>query len=252
LLFPLVGLPFHEGRIVHLLVGDASEGDLDGPVGHIIEESPVVGDQNDGPAVVAEEILEPLDRLDIEVVGGLVEEENVGFTQEEFGQFDAHAPSAAEFRRIPAEVAPLESQSGEGLFQFRLVVVATQDAVVFFFIVDALEEAEVIGAVIVGTVGDLVVEIVDLPFEPEQGFEGQAGFFPHIPGVGDVHHLREVADGQLLGHGDLSGGRLVDAGDDFQEGGLAGAVLAGKANAVTGIDQKTDLPEKLKTPEMEC
>ena len=48
------------------------------PLGHVVEEVAVVRDGEHRALVLVEELLEPQDRLGIEVVGGLVEEQQVG------------------------------------------------------------------------------------------------------------------------------------------------------------------------------
>ena len=53
------------------------------PACHMIEEVTVVGDGDDGALVLLQVAFQPLDALGIEVVGGLVEEQNVRLLQEE-------------------------------------------------------------------------------------------------------------------------------------------------------------------------
>ena len=48
------------------------------PASHMVEEVTVVGDGDDGAFVLLQVALQPLDALGIEVVGGLVEEQDVG------------------------------------------------------------------------------------------------------------------------------------------------------------------------------
>jgi hypothetical protein len=66
-------------------------GDL---VDHRVEEVAVVGDQHQGAAVVAEPLLEPDHRVEVEVVGGLVEQQQVGAAHQRLGQVEAHPPAA--------------------------------------------------------------------------------------------------------------------------------------------------------------
>ena len=53
-----------------------------------------MADEHHGFGFCDEEIFEPLDRLDVEVVGGFVKQEYVGAGEENLGEFDAHAPPA--------------------------------------------------------------------------------------------------------------------------------------------------------------
>ena len=46
----------------------------------------VVGDADERAVVVLEEVLEPVDGVEIEVVGGLVEEQGLGLAEESLGE----------------------------------------------------------------------------------------------------------------------------------------------------------------------
>ena len=52
--------------------------DLQDAGGHAAEKRPVVGDEHERSPPAAQELLQPFDGLDVEVVGGLVEQEQVG------------------------------------------------------------------------------------------------------------------------------------------------------------------------------
>ena len=70
--------------------------ELEDPLGDVVEEVAVVGDRDDGAGVVLQEPLEPLDALGIEVVGRLVEQQQVGPRQQQAAQRDAAALAARE------------------------------------------------------------------------------------------------------------------------------------------------------------
>ena len=55
----------------------------------MVQEVAIVGDGDDRPRVLLEEALEPIDRFGVEVVGWLVEQEQVGVAEEEAGERDA-------------------------------------------------------------------------------------------------------------------------------------------------------------------
>ena len=52
--------------------------ELEDPAGDVVEEVAIVRDGDDGAGVVLEEPLEPGDRLGVEMVGRLVEQQQVG------------------------------------------------------------------------------------------------------------------------------------------------------------------------------
>ena len=77
-----VGLPLDDelGEAADVL-GGRLVAHLDDPVGHPVDEVPVVADEEDGAPVVHQVLLEPPHGVDVEVVGGLVQEEDVGVAQ---------------------------------------------------------------------------------------------------------------------------------------------------------------------------
>ena len=64
---------FDEPAVVDVVVVNTPEGDLYGAVADIIDESAVVTDHQYRTRTGFEEVFEPLDRLDIQMVGRLVE-----------------------------------------------------------------------------------------------------------------------------------------------------------------------------------
>ena len=52
------------------------------PPGDVVQEVAVVGDRDDCARVVLEVLLQPRDRFGVEVVGGLVQEQQIGSAQQ--------------------------------------------------------------------------------------------------------------------------------------------------------------------------
>ena len=73
--------------------------ELEDPAGDVVEEVAVVGDGDDGALVLLEEALEPRDRLGVEVVRRLVEQQQVGRGEQQPAERDAPALAAGERRR---------------------------------------------------------------------------------------------------------------------------------------------------------
>ena len=69
--------------VVYLIVVEATHGDLEGTRSDVVDEGAVVADDDDRLPRLDEEVLEPLDRLDVEVVRRLVEDEEVCGAKEE-------------------------------------------------------------------------------------------------------------------------------------------------------------------------
>src|SRR6266568_1603539 len=77
------------GRIIALVGNAAAAIELEDPAGDVVEEIAVVGDDQDRARIALEMALEPGDRLGVEVVGGLVEQQQVGRFEQEPAQRDA-------------------------------------------------------------------------------------------------------------------------------------------------------------------
>jgi hypothetical protein len=161
-----------------------------------------VRDHDAGEGGLVEQGFKPGDAGEVEVVGGLVEEKNVGVGDDGLGDGEALAPAAGEEGGFGREGG--EADAAGGLAQATF-------AVSFWD----------------GGGG-------------EGGFEdladGEAG------GVGGL--LADVGDAGALAGGEVAGVGLLLAGEDGEEGGLAGAVGANEADAVGVGDGEGDVFEE--------
>ena len=81
LLQPLLLL--HEpGRIVALIGYALAAIELEDPAGDVVQEVAVVGDDQDRARIVAQVAFQPVHRLGVEVVGRLVEQQQLGLLQQ--------------------------------------------------------------------------------------------------------------------------------------------------------------------------
>ncbi len=56
------------------------------------------------------------------MVGGLVEQQQVGVGEQQFGKFDTHSPAAGEFQCRAVEITACEAESEQCLLHFRLMI----------------------------------------------------------------------------------------------------------------------------------
>ena len=221
-------------------VGDAGD---DG-----IEEEAIVRDEDDGMRVGVQVLLEPVARLEVEVVGRFVEEQQVRLLQQQLGERDAHLPAAREGFGLALEVAAREAealQDGRGL---QLDRIAVTEAEAILEVAVAAEHRSVfrLGD---GRVAQAVLEDVHLRLHREQIGEGAARFFEHrLAGVVEAV-LRQVADRQRRRLEDRAGVRLVEAGHHLQQRGLAGAVGSAEADALAHRDLPRHMVEQDATAE---
>jgi hypothetical protein len=80
---------------------------------HRLEEPAVVRDEDHGRVDRLQQLLEPLDRLDVEVVRRLVEQQQVGLRRERAGERRARQLAAREGRERPVEVVVGEAEAAD-------------------------------------------------------------------------------------------------------------------------------------------
>ena len=90
------------------------------PLRHVVQEVPVVGDREDGAGVAGEELLQPLHALGVEVVGRLVQQQQVGLAQQQLAQRDPAALPSGE--RAHLGVRRRAPQRVHRLFELRVEV----------------------------------------------------------------------------------------------------------------------------------
>ena len=87
-------------RVVALERQPATVVQLQDPLGDVVEEVPIVGDRDDRARVLLQEPLQPVHGLGIEVVRGLVEQEQVRVLQEQPGERHAALLAAGQRRDV--------------------------------------------------------------------------------------------------------------------------------------------------------
>ncbi len=102
-----------EGVVVAVVEMEALPCDFDDAADEGVEEFAVVRDHEDRAGVGFEVFLEPEEGFEVEVVGGFVEEEEVGLLDEEAGEVGAHDPAAGEGAGGAVEVGVAEGEAFE-------------------------------------------------------------------------------------------------------------------------------------------
>ena len=199
-----------EAEFAAVKVGDG----LDGAV----EQAAVMADDEAGTGEAGEPGFEPEGGFEVEVVGRLVEQQEVGGGEQGGGEGDAHAPAAGVavdraglLRRVKAE----PGQDGRGPGGGGVGLDGAEALV-------DLRQAGGGGAVLLGEEGGALG--VGLQHRVEQGLRPGWRLLPHLreAGAGAEPDLAAV-DGKL-------------AGDGLQQRALAGAVAPDQADAAAGVD----------------
>ena len=198
LLFATFLAVLHELVIRQLVVVYSSARNLNCPVCYCVQECAVVTYKQHRVATACKELLEPLDTLNVEVVGRLVEQQYVRVLQQQFGKLYAHAPSAAELACGAFEVFASESETLQGAFNLCLIVAATHHCILFVEMSVVLYKFVVALALVVGALCKFVVHL----FEPCLHFvymcESEFCLFIYSASVNVMHHLWQVTDCKLF------------------------------------------------------
>src|SRR4051794_39606305 len=108
------------GGVVALVRVEPTAVHLRDPLRDVVEEVPIVGDGEHGAVVLRQVLLEPEHALGVEVVGGLVEQQQVRLLQQQPGQGDAALLATGQVR--DRGVARRGAQRLHGLLELRVQV----------------------------------------------------------------------------------------------------------------------------------
>ena len=109
--FHLLGAHVLELAVVAAVPHQLGRVDVQRDVGHRVEKLPVVADHQHRALELLEPGFEPDQRVQVQVVGRLVEQQQVGRTHQRAGQLQPHAPAAGEAVHRVVEFGRLESQT---------------------------------------------------------------------------------------------------------------------------------------------
>jgi len=214
----------------------------DGAGGEAVHHGAVVGDEDDGAFVAVEVGLHEALGVDVEVVGGFVEEEDLGLGEEELGHGDAHLPAAGEFAAVTVEVFVFEAKSAEDGLDFWAHaggVVTIEEELELTDFVEKVGEGGGAGVEVLELGGVAVDVFLDLFGFGESGF----GFFVEGDAFDVDAFLGEVADAVVLWFADFAAVWLKGAADALHEGGLASAIMAGEGDALLVSDGEGEVFE---------
>jgi hypothetical protein len=222
------------GRVVALPRDARAAVELEDPAGHVVEEVAVVGDGHHRARVLLQGPFQPRHRLGVEVVGGLVEEQEVGPGEEEPAQGDPAALGAREGGDVG--VGGREAQGVHGDLEGAVEVPCPRRVDLVLEVALLGQELVEVGVRVAHGVADVVV-----PVE-----EGLGGGHPllhvaeHVLGRVERRFLAEVADGEAGGEAGLAGVPVVLARHDPQQARLARPIRADHTDLGPGVHGDVD------------
>ena len=187
----------HKFVVRHLVIVNASAGNLYRAGGDGVQKRAVVADKHHCIAAARKELLEPLYTFNIKVVGGLVEQKDIGVTQQQFGKLYSHAPATAELARGARKVAAFEAQSLQGTLNFGLVVATAHHSILLVKMGVFLYKLMVAFALVVGARGKLVVHAVQTLLHFVNVLESLLGLLKNRASVCVSHHLRQITNSNV-------------------------------------------------------
>ena len=97
------------------VVVDATHGYFDGSCCNVVNEFSVVADDNYCFRTVDDEVFEPADRFNVEMIGWLIEQQYVWRFQEQFCQLNPHSPSSRKLACRAVEIRAFETETEQRL-----------------------------------------------------------------------------------------------------------------------------------------
>ena len=207
--------------------------ELEDPARDVVEEVAIVGDGDDGALVVLEVPLEPADRLGVEVVGRLVEQQQVGRAQQQPAERHAAALAARQLGYVCVRRGQTERIHGG--VELRVQVPGVGG-------VDALLDARELVRGLVGVVGGELVEAVEQRTGLRHAVLDVAA---HVLALVELGLLLEQPDGGAGSELRLAAELGVAPGHDPQQRRLAGAVEAQDADLRAGHEGQRDVLQDL-------
>jgi len=200
-----------------------------------------VGDDQHGAGEVTQRLFQPRDAFGVQVVGRLVEQQDVGLFQQQPAQ--RHAPALAArkvgHRAVRRRAAQRVERDLDLAVEFPAVLV------VDLLLKLCLFGEQRVHLLVVHRLGEQVGDFVEPLDGVVQRAEGDADVFRHGLGRVQLRFLRQIADAHAFGGPGLATVVGLDPGHDLQQCGFARAVDAEHADLHAGQERERDALEHL-------
>jgi hypothetical protein len=229
-LLPLDLLLLRVGRVVAGVGPGAAARQFHDLLHHLVEEVAVVADDQRGARVAPQVVLKPLARGPVDVVGGFVQQQQVRLQHQNLHEGQAGALPAGQHRHLLLPRRLGKPEAGQNVPRAVLALIAGEVLKAMVQFVVAME-------------GVLVVQVRRLQrghLRPHR-LQFGAGALRRLQdgaGVADQGLLREQRDPRVRLQRHAAGIRLLLAGDEAQEGGLAGPVRPHQAHLAARGDEE--------------
>ncbi len=232
LLQPLL-LLHQPGRIIALVGNALAAVEFEDPPGDIVEEVAVVGHDQDRAGIVAQMAFQPRHRFGVEMVGRLVQQQQLRLIEQQLAQRNAAALAARKLGHIG-----IVGRAAQRVHRLVDLAVEIPEARGLDLV---LQFGHLVGGLFRIVHRQFVIAIEDRLLLGDALHDVLA----HRLGRIEVGLLLEIADAGALGDPGLAIILLVEAGHDLEQRRLAGAVDAEYADLGVGVERQMDVIEHL-------
>ena len=174
------------------------------------------------------------------MIGGLVEQQQVGFFEQQLGQRDAHLPAAGKFLGALVPLLVRKAEAGQHGSHLRFDGVAVARAEFAIQLMEAVGHLRILRARGI-QLAHLVRELFHLHFHLLQRSENRHAFGEDAAAGEREAVLRQVAGADAARDAELAVVERLHAGQHFEQRGFAAAVRAHQAGAVLGRDHPVEI-----------
>ena len=171
-----------------------------------------MGDEYHRAPVAEEVVLEPLDGLDVEVVGRLVQQEDIGLGQQDLGKLHAHVPALREGAALPSELALLETEAHQGLLGQHGGRLGLGHGQLVVELVEFLYQPVIGRGLVVCPLAQFAADLLHPLTHGEMVGEDGHGGLDDRGVLGVTHYLGQIAHGLLPRLHDGAGSRTLHTG----------------------------------------
>ncbi|HOV77066.1 MAG TPA: hypothetical protein PLS24_03500 [Sedimentisphaerales bacterium] len=234
------------GREIARVGLDRAAVKLQGAIGYPIEEIPVMADDDYGRPVVGQEFFQPLCGVDVQMIGRLIEEHEVGFGEEELCQKESVLLPTAELVSRAMVISWAESKAFQHLLDLVIEMIGIESVQFLLEVIKPCGQPASFGRVLgMSEPGRCVFGLM---LQIDEMLDGSAGFFPDRASRGKLGMLFQVTQFDAAGDQTLAAVARFSPCDNFEECGLARAVRPHQPCAVPGEDVKGDAIEDRLRP----
>ncbi len=191
-----------------------------------------------------EELLQPEDGFDVQVVRWLIQKEEVGTLEQHFCQLDSHLPATAELVGEAGKVALFEAQALEDFLCFCLCVHPIEHVVMVVKVGHFVQQIHVAVAFVVRAVRQFLMDFGEALLDAFGLVEGCHRFVNHGFSLRNVHLLVQKTKRGGRWPLDVPLVRAYVASDDFEQSGLASTVSAYQTDALLVTNGEADMVEE--------